>query len=115
MADCFSLPNAVELVEALRISARSHNHDDAYYNMIAAADVIGQLVTKCSQLKVELDAVVDELKTLENAVGKSVPKTCDTCELWGIAGWSQYKVGYCSGDDNPHGAKDFCSRWRGAK
>ncbi|MBQ0142846.1 MAG: hypothetical protein KBT06_08630 [Prevotellaceae bacterium] len=73
-----------------------------------AADAIEQLVT-------ERDAAIAELKMLEKHIGKSIPKRCKTCELWGKRGWSQFEVGYCEGDDNPHSPNDFCSRWRGVQ
>lgn len=73
-----------------------------------AADAIEQLVK-------ERDAAILDKKRLERAVGKAIPKTCKSCQLWGTNGWSQYQVGYCEGDENPHSANDFCSRWRGVK
>lgn len=56
-----------------------------------------------AQVKAERDAAYQQL-------GGEPPKTCKTCELWGKSGWGQYQVGYCEGDDHPHGPDDFCSR-----
>jgi len=53
-------------------------------------------------LKSERDQLVDRC-------GGTIPVHCVDCELWGSNGWSQQGVGYCEGDDKPHGATDFCS------
>ena len=92
-----------ELIDELR---RKTKYCDYPETMLKAADAIEQLVK-------ERDAAVEELKMLEKHIGKAIPKRCKTCELWGKRGWSQFEVGYCEGDDNPHSPNDFCSRWRG--
>lgn len=61
----------------------------------------------------ETRAAVEELDILHERLGGELPKRCEECELWGKAGWSQYAIGYCEGDDHPHKGTDFCNRWRG--
>lgn len=76
---------------------------------------MARIADAIEQLEEERDAAIAELKMLEKHIGKSIPKRCKTCELWGKRGWSQFEVGYCEGDDNPHSPNDFCSRWRGVQ
>lgn len=61
----------------------------------------------------ELERVKRERNVAYKLLGGEPPKTCKTCVLWGGNGWAQYQIGYCEGDDNPHGPNDFCSRHRG--
>lgn len=61
----------------------------------------------------ELEHVKRERDAAYKLLGGEPPKTCKTCVLWGGNGWAQYQIGYCEGDDNPHGPNDFCSRHRG--
>lgn len=68
-----------------------------------AADAIERLSAELEQVKQERDAAYKLL-------GGEPPKTCRTCTLWGTNGWGQYQVGYCEGDEHPHGPNDFCSR-----
>ena len=48
-------------------------------------------------------------ETLKIYCGGELPVHCAECDKWGGAGWSQYQIGYCEGDDKPHKATDFCS------
>lgn len=126
MDDCFSLPNAAELVDKMRDYADTAE-DNIYGICVNTPNVLLQaagaieklakdinvLTKENAKLKAERDAAVEDLKLLEKAVGKSIPKTCWSCELWGSNGWSQFEVGYCDGDDRPHRRNDFCSRWHG--
>lgn len=61
----------------------------------------------------ELEQVKRERDAAYKLLGGEPPKTCKTCVLWGGNGWGQYQIGYCEGDDNPHGPNDFCSRHSG--
>jgi hypothetical protein len=60
-----------------------------------------------------LDESQEELDVLHERLGGELPKHCRDCDLWGKAGWGQYQIGYCEGDDHPHKGTDFCNRWRG--
>ena len=66
-----------------------------------------------SALRAELEQVKRERDAAYKLLGGEPPKTCKTCVLWGGNGWGQYQIGYCDGDDNPHGPNDFCSRHHG--
>lgn len=63
--------------------------------------------------RAELEQAKRERNVAYKLLGGEPPKTCKTCVLWGGNGWGQYQIGYCEGDDNPHGPNDFCSRHRG--
>lgn len=77
-----------------------------------AAAVAEQEVLKKAlhEAKSELAQIKAELKAAYRKLGGEPPKTCKTCDLWGKDGWSQHEIGYCEGDDHPHGPDDFCSR-----
>lgn len=78
-----------------------------------AADAISKLQAENTQLLAELEQAKRERNVAYKLLGGEPPKTCKTCVLWGGNGWAQYQIGYCEGDDNPHGPNDFCSRHRG--
>lgn len=85
MADCFSLPSAVELVAETRLSAeyiaRLNGGEAKDYFPWKAADAIEQLVSKCNQLaeeneklKAERDDALKRLAFISAAVGLEVVK-----------------------------------------
>lgn len=78
-----------------------------------AAYAISKLQAENTQLLAELEQAKRERDVAYKLLGGEPPKTCKTCVLWGGNGWGQYQIGYCEGDDNPHGPNDFCSRHRG--
>lgn len=76
-------------------------------------DLCMEAADALSALRSELEQVEQERDVAYKLLGGEPPKTCKTCVLWGGNGWGQYQIGYCAGDDNPHGPNDFCSRHRG--
>ena len=76
-------------------------------------DLCMEAADALSALRSELEQVEQERDVAYKLLGGEPPKTCKTCVLWGGNGWGQYQIGYCDGDDNPHGPNDFCSRHHG--
>ncbi|MEA4920651.1 MAG: hypothetical protein VB078_07015 [Clostridiaceae bacterium] len=78
-----------------------------------AADLIERQQVQLAESRRREQAANEELDVLHEWLGGELPKHCKDCDLWGEAGWGQFEIGYCEGDDNPHKATDFCSRWSG--
>lgn len=101
MSDCFSLPNAAELVEELKVCASDcsylQNGFDLHNGsiMFRAADAIEQLMQENAKLKAERDAAVALLKE------ESYCYSCKQCterdgnECWCAASndWSEWYDG----------------------
>lgn len=110
-----------KLIEAVRLCGSSPTiyqcEACAYYtggDMGACIpEMTAQAADALSALRSELEQVEQERDVAYKLLGGEPPKTCKTCVLWGGNGWGQYQIGYCEGDDNPHGPNDFCSRHRG--
>ena len=110
-----------KLIEAVRLCGSSPTiyqcEACAYYtggDMGACIpEMTAQAADALSALRSELEQVERERTVAYKLLGGEPPKTCKTCVLWGGNGWGQYQIGYCEGDDNPHGPNDFCSRHRG--
>lgn len=68
MADCVSLPNAVELVASTRLTAeyiaRINGGKPQDYHPWKAADAIEQLIAENAKLKAERDAAAETIKTI---------------------------------------------------
>ena len=73
------------------------------------------LEAETARLREQLAEATAERDAAYQMLGGRPPIRCKECELWGGAGWSQYQVGYCEGDNDPHGANDFCSRGKRGK
>lgn len=110
-----------KLIEAIRLCGSQPNvrqcRNCAYY---AGGDMsrcvprmTADAAAALSALRDELEQVKRERDAAYKLLGGEPPKTCKTCVLWGGNGWGQYQIGYCDGDDNPHGPNDFCSRHHG--
>lgn len=109
MADCFSMPNAAELVEILRQCADDKNcnckeckfvitENNLCMNIMinCAADAIEQLVTKCDQLEAERDAAVADMQRMVDT---------DLCEICGVdCNHVAFPDDYCT-----------CWKWRGVQ
>lgn len=110
-----------KLIEAIRLCGSQPNvrqcRNYAYYAGGDMSRCIPRMTADASAalsaLRAELEQVKRERDAAYKLLGGEPPKTCKTCVLWGGNGWGQYQIGYCDGDDNPHGPNDFCSRHRG--
>lgn len=110
-----------KLIEAVRLCGSSPTiyqcEACAYYtdgDMGACIpEMTAQVAEALSALRGELEQVKRERDAVYKLLGGEPPKICKTCDLWGTNGWGQYQIGYCEGDDHPHGPNDFCSRHRG--
>lgn len=110
-----------KLIEAIRLCGSQPNvrqcRNYAYYAGGDMSRCIPRMTADASAalsaLRAELEQVKRERDAAYKLLGGEPPKTCKTCVLWGGNGWGQYQIGYCEGDDNPHGPNDFCSMHRG--
>jgi hypothetical protein len=94
-----------KLIEAIRLCGSQPN--------VCIPRMTADASAALSALRAELEQVKRERDAAYKLLGGEPPKTCKTCVLWGGNGWGQYQIGYCDGDDNPHGPNDFCSRHHG--
>lgn len=88
---------------ARRLAAARKQVDELTSAQAVMVKQFDEKLEELAQVKAERDAAYRRL-------GGEPPNTCKTCDLWGKDGWSQHEIGYCEGDDHPHGPDDFCSR-----